>query len=152
MACNCNNGKTFVESLTPYPGGTAANANYQLALDHYTCGNKKLCTQETFPVTADLKATAIGVPVALPVNGTTQYCQEVLITGTCTYMPYRCGCECGVCPVTENIYCTICVPCSSAATPTLTVGTSVAAPTNVRPCKDITNCIAITTVLNVTTA
>ena len=146
---NCNNGKTFVVSLTTVPGGTAANANYLLALDHYTCGNRKLCTQETFPVTADLKATPIGLPVDVG-NGT--FCQEVLISGTCTYMPYRCGCQCGVCPVTDNIYCTICVPCSSATTPALAVGTSVAMPTNVQPCNSVTNCVAITTTLNVTTA
>ena len=147
----CNNGKTFVVSLTTIPGGTAANANYLLQLDHYTCGNKKLCTQEVFPVTADLKATALGAPVALPVGSTTPYCQEVLISGSVTYMPYQCGCQCNVCPRTENIYTTICVPCSAATTPTLTVGTSVANPTNVQPCANTTNCIAITTTLNVTT-
>ena len=145
------NGKTIVVGLSSYPGGTAANANYLLQLDHYTCGNKKLCTQEVFPVTADLKATPIGAPVAMPVNGTTQYCQEVLISGTCTYMPYQYGCQCNVCPRTENIYCTICVPCSSAATPTLTVGEAAAAPTGALPCCNTTNCVAITTVLNVTT-
>ena len=146
-----NNGKTFVVSLTTVPGGTAENANYLLALDHYTCGNRKLCTQETFPVTADLKATPIGAPVDV---GNGSFCQEVLINGTCTYMPFKCGCQCqcGVCPVTDNIYCTICVPCSSAATPTLTVGASKASPTNVQPCNNITNCVAITTTLNVTTA
>ena len=151
MNCN-NNGKTFVVSLTTIPGGTAANANYLLALDHYTCGNRKLCSQgEVFPVTADLRATAIGTPVDVG-NGT--FCQEVLISGTCTYMPYRCGCQCqcGVCPVTDNIYCTICVPCSSSATPTLAIGTSVASPTNVQPCNNVTNCVAITTTLNVTAA
>lgn len=147
MSCN-NNGKTFVVSLTTVPGGTAANANYLLALDHYTCGNKKLCTQEMFPVSADLKAQAIGTPVDVG-NGT--YCQEVLISGTCTYMPYQCGCECNVCPQTENIYCTICVPCSSAASPTLAIGNSVASPTGARPCCSVTNAIAITTTLNVTT-
>ena len=150
MNCN-NNGKTSVVSLTTFPGGTAADANYLLQLDHYTCGNRKLCTQEMFPVTADLKATPLGLPVALPVNGTTAYCQEVLISGTCTYMPYTCGCECNVCPRTENIYTTICVPCSAATTPTLTVGTCVAMPTNAQPCNNITNCMAITTTLNVAT-
>ena len=147
MNCN-NNGKTFVVSLTTIPGGTAANASYLLALDHYTCGNRKLCTQEVFPVTADLKATAIGLPVDV---GNSSYCQEVLISGTCTYMPYQAGCNCGVCPRTENIYCTICVPCSAATSPTLAVGTSVAAPTNVQPCCSVTNAIAITTSINVTT-
>lgn len=148
--CNCNNnGKTFVVSLTTIPGGTAANANYLLALDHYTCGNRKLCTQgEVFPVTSDLKAAAIGTPVDV---GNGSYCQEVLISGTVTYMPYVCGCQCDVCPRTENIYTTICVPCSSAAVPTLAIGNTVASPTNVRPCRNVTNCVALTTTLNVTT-
>lgn len=145
--CN-NNGKTLVVSLTTIPGGTAANANYLLALDHFTCGNRKLCTQEMFPVTADLKATAMGLPVNI---GNGSFCQEVLISGSVTYMPYVCGCNCNVCPRTENIYCTICVPCSSAVSPTLTIGNSVAAPTGAQPCCNITNAIAITTSLNVTT-
>lgn len=135
--------------MTTIPGGTAANANYLLALDHYTCGNRKLCTQEIFPVTADLKATALGLPVDV---GNGAFCQEVLISGTCTYMPYVCGCPCGVCPRTENIYTTICVPCSAATTPALAIGTTVASPTNVQPCCNVTNAIAITTTLNVTTA
>lgn len=148
MSCNCNNGKTFVVSLTTVPGGTAANADYLLQLDHYTCGNRKLCVNEAFPVTADLKATAMGAPVDVG-NGT--FCQEVLISGSVTYMPYVCGCNCNVCPRTENVYCTICVPCSSNVTATLTVGTSVASPTNVKPCCSVTNCVAVTTTLNVTT-
>lgn len=143
-----NNGKTFVVSLTTIPGGTAADANYLLALDHYTCGGKKLCIQEVFPVTADLKATPLGLPIDV---GNGSFCQEVLINGSVTYMPYKCGCQCGVCPVTENIYCTICVPCPAATTPTLGVGTSVASPTGVQPCCNITNAIAITTTLNVAT-
>ena len=147
---NCNqNGKTFVVSLTTIPGGTAADADYLIALDHYTCGNKKLCTQEVFPVTANLQATPLGSPVDV---GNGAFCQEVLISGSCTYMPYKCGCQCGVCPQTENIYTTICVPCSSAVTPKLGTGTSVASPTNVQPCCNVTNCIAITTTLNVATA
>ena len=145
----CNNGKTFVVSLTTVPGGTAANANYLLALDHYTCGNRKLCTQEMFPVSADLKAQAIGSPVDVG-NGT--FCQEVLVSGTCTYMPYVCGCQCNVCPQTDNIYCTICVPCSSNVQPKVGIETSVSSPTNVQPCCNVTNCIAITTTINVATA
>lgn len=146
--CN-NNGKTNVVYLTPVPGGTAADATYLLALDHFTCGNRKLCTQEVFPVTADVKFTALGAPVNV---GNGSYCQEVLVSGTCTYMPYVCGCNCNVCPRTENIYTTICVPCSAATTPTLTAGTAVAAPTNVQPCCNVTNAIAITTTVNVATA
>ena len=148
MSCNCNNGKTFVVSLTTIPGGTAADSSYLLQLDHYTCGNRKLCTQEVFPVTADLKATPLGMPVNV---GNGSYCQEVLVSGTVTYMPYQCGCQCNACPRTDNIYCVICVPCSAATTPTLAVGTSVASPTNVQPCQNTTNCIAVTTTINVTT-
>lgn len=143
------NGKTSVISLTTIPGGTAANASYLLALEHFTCGNRKLCTQEAFPVTANLKAQVMGAPISV---GNGAYCCEVLISGTVTYMPYTCGCNCNVCPRTENVYTTICVPCSSAVAPTLTVGESVATPTNVRPCCNVTNCIAITTSLNVATA
>lgn len=148
MACN-NNGRTDVVSLTTIPGGTAANASYLLSLDHYTCGNRKLCTQEAFPVTADLKATPMGAPVNV---GNGSYCQEVLVNGSVTYMPYVCGCDCNLCPRTENIYCVVCVPCSSAATPTLTIGETVASPTNAKPCCNVTNAIAITTSINVTTA
>ena len=147
MACN-NNGKTFVVSLTTVPGGTAANANYVLALDHYCCGGRKLCTSEAYPITANLTAKALGSPVSLG-NGT--YCCEVLVSGTVTYMPFVCGCQCEVCPRTENIYTTICVPCSSSTTPTLTIGESVATPTSVQPCCNLTNVMAITTSLNVTT-
>lgn len=146
---SCNNGKTFVVSLTTVPGGTAANANYVLALDHYLCGNRKVCVSEVFPITANLTAKALGTPVSLG-NGT--FCCEVLVSGSVTYMPYTCGCNCGVCPRTENIYTTICVPCSSATTPTLAIGESVATPTNVQPCCSITNAVAVTTSLNVTTA
>lgn len=145
----CNNGKTFVEYLTPAPGGTAENATYQLGLDHYTCGNKKLCITEAFMLSANVQFKPIGAPVSL---GNNSFCQEVQVSGTVTYMPYKCGCQCGVCPVTENIYCTICLPCSSAVTPTLTAGTAVASPTNVQPCCNVTNAIAITTTVNVATA
>jgi len=144
-----NNGRTYVVSLTTVPGGTAANASYLLALDHYLCGNRKVCTQEVFPITADLKFTPLGTPVDV---GNSTFCCEVLVSGTITYLPFNCGNNCGVCPRTENVYCTICVPCSSATAPTITAGQSVAAPTNVQPCCNVTNAVAITTSLNVATA
>lgn len=144
----CNNGKTFVVGLTPYSGGTPASTTYLLQLDHYTCGGRKLCTQEAYPVTASLKATPIGAPVSV---GNNEYCQEVLVSGTVEYMPFTCGCQCNVCPVTDNIFATICVPCSAATTPTLTIGESVAAPTGAKPCGNVTNCVAVTTSINVAT-
>lgn len=142
---SCNNGKTTVVALTTIPGGTAANANYQLQLVHYLCGNRKLCINEAYPLVADLKFTPVGVPVSI---GNGQYCCEVAVTGTVTYMPY--GCNCG-CARQDQVFCSICVPCSAATAPTITAGTPVAAPTNVQPCCNITNAVAITTSLNVTT-
>jgi len=138
----------MVVSLTTIPGGTAADASYLLALDHYTCGNRKLCTSEVYPISADINFKALGLPVNV---GNGSYCCEVLVSGTVTYMPYVCGCNCNVCPRTENIYTTICVPCSAATAPTITAGDAVAAPTNVQPCCNVTNAIAITTSLNVAT-
>lgn len=148
MSCN-NNGKTVVVSLTTIPGGTAANASYLLTLDHFLCGNRKVCANDAYPVTADLKFTPVGTPVSV---GNGSYCCEVAVTGNINYMPYVCGCNCGVCPRTEGIFCTICVPCSSNAVPTITAGESVASPTGAQPCCSITNAVAISTSLNVTTA
>ena len=143
--CDCkNNGKTFVDFLTLVPGGTAANSSYLLSLTHYTCGGRKMRSQlNAFPVTANLAFQPVGTPVSVG-NGT--FCQEVLCTGQVTYLPYRRGCEC-TCPVTDNIFCTLCVPCSSATSPTITAGVAVASPIN----GDFTNSVAMTTSFNVTT-
>ena len=153
MPCNCKNGTTEIDFLTLVPGGTAENANYQLALTHYTCGNRKICATGFFPVSANLQYRVLGTPQSIG-NGT--YCCDVLVTGTCTYMPYKCGCNqqcpCNQCPVTDNIYFTLCVPCSSATAPTITGGEVVATPTNLTDCCNITNAVGISTSFNVTTA
>lgn len=153
MNCNCKNGTTDVDFLTLVPGGTAANANYQLSVTHYLCGNRKVCANGNFPVMGKLDYQVVGAPQSLG-NGT--YCCEVLCTGEVKYMPYRngdnsCGCGCG-CPKTDNVYFTLCVPCSSAEAPTITGGTVVATPTNLRDCCNVTNAVALTTSINVTTA
>ena len=146
---NCNNGKTFIDFLTTIAGGTAADATYLLSLTHYNCGNRKLCTSEVFPITSDLKFTPIGVPQSV---GNDAYCCDVLCSGTVTYLPYVCGRSCcNVCPVTDNIYCTFCVPCSSTTVPTITAGTVVASPTNVQPCCNITNAVSLSVSFNVST-
>ena len=137
---NCNNGKTFIDFLTTVAGGTAADSNYLLSLTHYNCGNRKLCTSEMFPITADLKFTPMGVPQSV---GNGVYCCDVLCSGTVTYMPYTCGCQCGICPVTDNIYCSFCVPCSSTTPPTITAGDTVATPANVQPCCNVTNAVSL---------
>ncbi|MBR1377973.1 MAG: hypothetical protein IJ557_02460 [Bacteroidaceae bacterium] len=146
MACS-NSGKTFIDFLTTVSGGTLANSSYLLQLTHYTCGGRKICVGNNtfYPVSADLKFQVVGTPVDVG-NGT--FCCEVLCTGTCTYMPFCCG----ACPRTENIYCTFCVPCSSAAVPTITAGTAQATPTNLQQCCNLTNAVAITSTLNVVTA
>ena len=154
MACNCKNGTTEIDFLTLVPGGTAENANYLLSLTHYTCGNRKLCASGYYPVSADLNYKVLGTPQSVG-NGT--YCCDVLCTGTCTYMPYKCGCEyqcgqCNQCPVTDNIYFTMCVPCSSAVAPTITGGEVIATPTNLTDCCPTTNAVGISTSFNVTTA
>ena len=153
MSCNCKNGTTEIDFLTLVPGGTAENATYQLALTHYTCGNKKVCVNGYYPITADLNYRVIGTPQSLG-NGT--FCCDVLVTGTCTYMPYKCNCNnqcpCNQCPVTDNVFVTLCVPCASSAVPTITAGTTVATPTNLKDCCNTTNAVGITTSFNVATA
>lgn len=151
MACN-NNGKTFIDFLVTVPGGTSEKATYQLALTHYLCGNHKLCINEAYPITADLKFTPQGTPKDL---GNGSYSCDVLCTGSCTFMPYKANgynCQCGVCPQTENIYASFSVPCSSDAVPTIKAGNTVCSPTNVQPCYSITNAVALNTSFEVSTA
>lgn len=151
MACNCKNGTTDIDFLTLVAGGTAENSNYLLSLTHYTCGNRKICANGLYPISANLNYTVLNAPHDV---GNGVYCCDVLCSGTCTYMPYRCGngCDCNQCPVTDNIYFTMCIPCSSAAVPTITAGKVVATPTNLTDCCNVTNAIGITTSFNVATA
>lgn len=151
MACNYN-GQTFVNTCIPAPGATATSATYVADLTHYTCGNKRLCANGAYPVTADLNYKAIGAPQSV---GNDTYVQDVLITGTCTYMPYKngqsygCGCNC---PVTENVWATVSVPVSSATAPTVTAGDTIASPTNLRDCCSVTNAVSIVGSFNLATA
>ena len=154
MACNSNlNGQTFVNTLAPAAGATAASATYVVDLTHYTCGNRKICANGAYPITADLSYRLSGPPQSV---GNDTYVQDILITGTCTYMPYRngqnaCGCGCN-CPVTENVWATVSVPVSSATPPTLTAGETIAAPTNLRDCCNVTNAVSLVGSFNVATA
>ena len=153
MACNNYNGQTYVNTCIPAPGGTATDATYVVDLTHYTCGNRKICANGAYPVTADLNYRLSGSPQLV---GNDTYVQDVLITGTCTYMPYRngqnqCGCGCN-CPVTENIWATVSVPVGSATAPTLTAGSTIAAPTNLRDCCSVTNAVSLVSSFNVATA
>lgn len=141
----CLNGQTFVNTCIPAPGGTATDATYVFNLTHYTCGNRKICANGFFPLTADLKYSVIDSPRNVG-NGT--YVVDILINGNVTYMPYRngqngCGCSCNPCPVTENVWCTVSVPWGSATAPEITAGTALCSPTNLKDCCNITNAMAI---------
>lgn len=151
---NCNNGRTFLNSILPVPGATAADATYVVDLTHYTCGNRKICANGAYPVTGQLNYQAQGAPRAV---GNDAYVLDVLITGTCTYMPYKsgqgqCGCGCPVCPVTENVWAVVSVPVASDAIPTITAGTVIATPTNMRDCCSITDAISLVGSFNLATA
>jgi hypothetical protein len=152
MACN-NNGQTYVDTCIPAPGATATDATYVVDLTHYTCGNRKICINGAYPITADLNYRVLGTPQLV---GNETYQCDILITGTCTYMPYvsgqnQCGCGCNVCPQTENLWATVSVPVSSSTIPTVTKGAAVASPTNVKDCCSVTNAVSIVDSFNLTT-
>ena len=154
--CRCKNGSDVLDFLTSVPGGTAADATYEIGLTHYSCGNRQmLLNDSTHPVIAQLTAEAVGTPIDL---GNDTYCQECQIAGTVTY------CPCNSCsPQVEYVSQRVCLPCSSATSPTLTIGTVAASPKPIRvyvsngccgccqQTKPCTNQIAITTSINVAT-
>lgn len=150
----CYNGQTYVNTVIPFPGATAAAATYVFDLTHYFCGNRKVCANGAYPIGADLKFQVVGSPRAA---GNDAYLVDILITGQVTYLPYRngqncgCGCECN-CPKTDNIYATISVPWGSPTAPALTAGEASASPVNVRDCCPITNACSITGSCSLATA
>lgn len=113
----CNNGKTYLNSLVPFPGGESYLAN----LTHYTCGGRRICSLESFPVTANLAYKVQDIEQV----GEGLYNLNILATGTVSYMPYNPGCPCGSCPVTEPIYAYLSVPYTSETAPTITPGDCV---------------------------
>jgi hypothetical protein len=151
MSCY-NNGQTLVNTCIPAPGATATSATYVVDLTHYTCGNRKICANGAYPVTADLNYRVMGTPESV---GNDTYQCDVFISGTVTYMPYVCGqdnCGCNVCPRTENIWATVSVPVTSDTIPTVTKGLAMAQPTNLKDCCSITNAISIVDSFNLATA
>ena len=151
---NCNkNGRTFVNTLTPVPGATAANATYVVDLTHYTCGNRKICANGALPCAASLSYQVYNAPRSV---GNGAYVMDILITGTCTYLPYKCGqnqCGCGCqCPVTENVWAVVSVPVASDAIPTIAPGTVLANPTNLSDCCSVTDAVSLVGSFNLTTA
>ena len=124
MACNSKNGKTYYNSLTPFPGGTEASTTYLLGCSHYTCGNKQMCvTADGFPLASNFDIQVLGVP--RPVGD--HYCCDIRCICDLTYQQvYRCGCGCpNSCLETEKVIVTRCIPCPSADVPVVTpVGVS----------------------------
>ena len=113
----CNNGKTFLDSLVPYSSGESFLVN----LTHYTCGGRRICSLESFPVSANLAYKAQSIEQV----GDGLYYLNVLATGTVNYMPNNPGCPCNSCPVTEPIYAYLSVPYTADTIPTITAGECV---------------------------
>ena len=105
MACNSQNGKTYYNSLTPYPGGTDASASYLMDCTHYTCGNRQMCvTADGFPLASSFDIQVLGVP--RPVGD--KYCCDIRCICDLTYQQvYRCG---GGCPNKRVYYSRDCLP------------------------------------------
>ena len=108
--CNCKNGQDNLDFLVPYPGGTPADATYEIGLTHFTCCHRNMQLADPLhPVIAQLTATPVGAPIDL---GNDAFCQEVQLAGTVTY------CPCNSCsPQTEYVSKRICLPCSATTSP-----------------------------------
>ena len=153
--CCCKNGSEKLDFLIPFPGGTPTDASYEIGLTHFTCGGTKMLLNDpTHPVISQLDVILVGTPVDL---GDGNFCQECEIAGTVTYKP--CGC-CN--PRTEYVSYGLCLPCSSAVSPNISLGNVVASPKAINYyqnngcgcCQGTyqnTNQITITTSINVAT-
>ena len=121
MACN-QNGKTYYNSLTPYPGGTDASTTYLMDCTHYTCGNRQMCVNSAngFPLASNFDIQVLGTP--RPVGDSGEYCCDIRCICDLTYQQvYRCGNGCpNSCLQTEKVTVTKCIPCPSADVPTVT--------------------------------
>ena len=145
MSCN-SNGLAYVNTCIPVPGATAETATYVIDLTYYLCGNRKLCINGAYPLVSNLNYT----PQKVENVGNKSFNCDILISGTVTYMPYVCGGNsCNVCPRTENIWASVSVPVTAVDMPTITAGTCVTSPTNVKDCCSVTNAVSITSSFNI---
>lgn len=149
---NCNrNGETYVNTLLPVPGGSATDTDYVIDLTHYLCGNRKVCANSAFPIAANLNYQVLSVDEVGDA-----FVANIFITGQVSYKPYRPGCnQCGCednCYRTDNIWATVAVPVTAAATPTVTGGAVKCAATNLRDCCSVSNAVSLVTSFNVTSA
>lgn len=113
------NGKAYVNFLTPVPGGTETSASYVLGLTYYTCGNKKMCVNNSngFPIASNLEVQVLGTPRLLQ-DGV--YCCDVRCICDLTYeQVYGCGCCPNTCLQTEKVVAVVCVPVTADTIPTV---------------------------------
>ena len=147
-----NNGKTFVNWLTPGNGATDTSTPWQVGLTHYTCGNKKMCVNSAdgFPVASALDVQVIGGPNPIP--NSNQYCCDVRIICDVTYQQV-CGCGCyqSSCPITEKVVATICVPCGETLPTVANIGVTCD-PANVQCGCSVTNEMSLNVAFTLETA
>ena len=107
----CNNGKTFVNYLSPGLA-TATSAPWQLGFTHYTCCNRKMCVNDSdnLPDVKGLDVQIIGGPNLIPNSG--QYCCDVRVICDVVYRQvWGCSCCPSSCLHTDTVVVTVCVPC-----------------------------------------
>ena len=149
--CNCRNGKTIVSFLTPAAGNTAASASYNLGLNYYTCGNRKMCVNnsEGFPLAKNLEVQLLGAPRLI---GNNQYSCDIRCICDIIYQPvngYGCGCSC---PRTETVVAVITgVPCGETV-PTVVANGVLCDPVAVGCGCNYTNECALTVSFTLNTA
>ena len=147
MACNSQNGKTYFNSLTPYPGGTEASTTYLMDATHYTCGNRQMCVNaDGFPLASNFDIQVLGVPRAVG----SEYCCDIRCICDLTYQQV---CRCGnTCTQTEKVIVTKCIPCPSANVPTVTAVGVTASPVGAYCGSQTTNVVDVEFAFTVATA
>ena len=118
------NGKTFVNYLTPVQGSTEESASFVVGLAYYTCGNKKMCANNSdgFPVASNLDIQVLGTPQLIPNSDV--YCCNIRCICDITYQQvfenyYGCCCCQNNCLQTEKVVAVVCVPLTSPEVPTV---------------------------------
>lgn len=152
--CKCRkNGATIAQSVTAIPTGTASATTQEYAVDmqHYLCGNKKICVNGQFPLSGVVNFSLAGTPVSI---GNDAYLCTINVTGSLTYEPFVQGC-CNVCPKQDYIGLQITVPVYSTTGVPTVVLSNTASVVNCSPiayhCCDITSVVRMQTSFVVTT-
>lgn len=148
------NGQTFVNNVIPSCGCKEDEPKFLLDLVHFLCGNRKLCVDSIHPITSELSAKLLNCPIDV---GNDLYDAEILISGTVTYIPYRCGnqynqCSCNQCPITDNVWAIVNVPISKENIKEIKLGNVIVEPTNVKDCCRVTNAVSLVTSMQITTS